>query len=61
MKIDMEKRFGPGGTDQQVTDMVKKVAEEVRFGHTGPNLDILEITKKGVRFHEKEKNVRGKS
>jgi len=59
MKIDMEKRFGPGGTDEQVKAIVKKVAEEVRFGHGGPTLDVMELTKKGKRFHEKEKNVRG--
>lgn len=61
MKIDLEKRFGPGGTDQQVMDMVKKVVEEVTSGNPNPTLHILDIAKKGVRFHEKEKNVRGES
>jgi hypothetical protein len=60
MKIDMEKRFGPGGSNEQVNDIVKQVAEEIRTGKSSGTPDLLELLKKGKRFHEKEENIRRK-
>jgi hypothetical protein len=49
-KIDMEKRFAPGGTNDQVNDMVKRAVEDLDKPNHAPPLDIVEMAVKSVRL-----------